>query len=140
MDNHQSNQEHKQLQDLPLPDMEQSWEKMKQLLDQDDNNRRPVVPVFLKSCAGWGFLLLLAGAVTWLILNAEISSKDTTAKQTEKKVPQTNPSSRIPSSSNSLPASTSASPVTKTNTTVSLWIRHPMAAVPRVRNGPCRNS
>ena len=86
MDNNKPYNESEQFNDLPMPDAEQSWQKMKQLLDEDNNNRRPVIPVFLKSCAGWGFLLLLTGAAAWFMLdpqkwwtgkNAESENKET---------------------------------------------------------------
>jgi hypothetical protein len=60
-----------QFNDLPLPGEEQSWQQMKKLLDDDDKNRRPVVPLFLKSCAGWGLALLIIGAATWFLLKPE---------------------------------------------------------------------
>jgi hypothetical protein len=59
-----------QFNDLPLPDGEQSWQKMKVLLDEDDKNKKPF-PLLLRSCAGIGFLLLLVAAVTWFIVRPE---------------------------------------------------------------------
>lgn len=73
MDKKQTYNDQEQFRDHPLPDAGQSWEKMKKLLDEDDNNRRPVVPVLLKSCAGWGFLLLLTATVAWFLLKPGIS-------------------------------------------------------------------
>jgi hypothetical protein len=81
-----------QLNDLPLPDGEQSWQKMKQLLEDDDKGRRILPPVLLRSCAGWGALglLLLAGA--WFIIRPEkwwkndaTATNTTTTTQQEEK-------------------------------------------------------
>ena len=44
--------------DLPLPDENASWHRMKEMLDKDDDDGRIVPPVLLKSCFGWGMLLL----------------------------------------------------------------------------------
>ncbi|HEU4473028.1 MAG TPA: hypothetical protein VFR58_18180 [Flavisolibacter sp.] len=54
-----------QLNDLPLPDMEQSWQKMELLLDEDNDRRRLLPPIFLRGCLGWG---LLGGALLLLLL------------------------------------------------------------------------
>lgn len=50
---------------LPLPDEEQSWQKMKQLLDEEDKDRVPP-PVWFRNCAGWIVLLGLLG-ILWII-------------------------------------------------------------------------
>ena len=55
---------------LPLPDQEASWQKMKELLDDDDDDIIPP-PVFLRSCMGWGILLLVGLVVAWLIIRPE---------------------------------------------------------------------
>ena len=57
-------------QDLPLPDQEQSWQHMKQMLDDDDRKRRILPPVFL-NCAGWAVALLLVVGAAWLIVRPE---------------------------------------------------------------------
>jgi hypothetical protein len=54
-----------QLDDLPLPDEGQSWQKMKQLLDKDNDDRVPP-PVWFRGCAGWIVLLGILGAL-WLV-------------------------------------------------------------------------
>lgn len=61
---------HSRLNDLPLPDMEQSWQHMKRLLEEEDDDR-PVPPIFLRSCLGWGLLLLAALGGAWLLLRPE---------------------------------------------------------------------
>src|SRR5688572_22705697 len=73
---------------------------MKKLLDEDDKNRRPVVPVFLRSCAGWGLALIIVGAATWFLLKPqkEGQQKDT-GVQTETRpnqYPATEENSSIP--------------------------------------------
>lgn len=72
----------KSLQNLPVPDEEQAWQKMKQLLDGDDR-RRPLL-FFLNGCAGWGvlgvLLLALAVGIYWLASGTE---KPGTAKSNQ---------------------------------------------------------
>ncbi|HEY0066397.1 MAG TPA: hypothetical protein VGB46_03515 [Flavisolibacter sp.] len=58
-----------QLNDLPLPDEEQSWQKMKQLLDKDDDDRVPP-PIWFRGCTGWIVLLGLLGAL-WLVFRPD---------------------------------------------------------------------
>ena len=72
-----------QFNDLPLPDESASWEKMKKKLDGDDDDGRIIPPVFLRSCLGWGMLLLVGLTVAWLIVRPERWWSETTkAKQT----------------------------------------------------------
>lgn len=59
-----------QFNDLPMPDEEASWQKMKEMLDDDDDSIVPP-PVFLKSCLGWGILLLAGLTIVWLIVRPE---------------------------------------------------------------------
>jgi hypothetical protein len=56
--------------DLPLPDSEAAWQKMEQLLDEEDKKRRIIPPVFL-NCAGWGALLLVALIAGWFLLEPQ---------------------------------------------------------------------
>jgi hypothetical protein len=58
-----------QLNDLPLPDEDQSWQSMKQLLDKDDNDRVPP-PIWFRGCAGWIVLIGLLGAL-WLMFRPD---------------------------------------------------------------------
>ena len=60
-----------QFNDLPMPDQEESWQKMKEMLDKDDDDDRIVPPVLLHSCLGWGFLLLVGLTVVWLVVRPE---------------------------------------------------------------------
>jgi hypothetical protein len=53
-----------------VPDEEASWQKMKELLDDDDDGIVPP-PVFLKSCLGWGLLLLTGLTIAWLVIRPE---------------------------------------------------------------------
>jgi len=99
MSEHLPNEEmDRQFNDLPLPDEEASWQKMKELLDKDDDDDRIVPPVFLRSCMGWGFLLLTGLIVAWLIVRPEkwwsetskthqTSSSDKLQKSESKKTP-----------------------------------------------------
>jgi hypothetical protein len=67
---------------LPLPDSEQSWQKMKALLDEEENRRRPVA--FWYNGLLWGILLFaLATGVYFLLFsnNTIDSSKATTSAQ-----------------------------------------------------------
>jgi hypothetical protein len=60
----------KKFNDLPLPDQETSWQKMKELLDEDDDDDRIFPPILLRSCLGW--ILLLGGlTVAWLLVRPE---------------------------------------------------------------------
>jgi hypothetical protein len=78
-----------QFNDLPLPDQETSWRKMKELLDEDDDDDRILPPILLRSCMGWGILLLVGLTVTWLLVRPEKWwSENSKAKQ--------NSSSNIP--------------------------------------------
>ena len=45
---------------LPLPDQEKAWQKMQQLLDED-NKRRPLLPVWLQRYGGFALLLIGLG-------------------------------------------------------------------------------
>jgi len=81
----------KQFNDLPLPDQEASWQKMEQMLDSDRDNDRILPPIFLKTCAGWAFLLMFISAGIWLVVQPRNQrNENSTAKQTEKALPQTN--------------------------------------------------
>src|SRR5215204_997780 len=55
------------------------------MLDEDDRNRKPLIPLFLKSCAGWGLALLLVGTALWFIVKPQKWWSDrNTGVQTEK--------------------------------------------------------
>ena len=70
-----------QFNDLPLPDENASWQKMKEMLDRDDDGIVP--PVLLTSCFGWGLLLLVGLTIAWLVVRPERWWNETTkAKQT----------------------------------------------------------
>jgi len=60
-----------ELHDLPLPDENASWQRMKEMLDRDDDDGRIVPPVLLKSCFGWGMLLLAGLTVAWLVVRPD---------------------------------------------------------------------
>ena len=60
-----------QFNDFRLPDEEASWQKMKELLDKDDDDDRIVPPIFLRSCLGWGIFLLVGLTVAWFIVRPE---------------------------------------------------------------------
>jgi hypothetical protein len=60
--------------DVPMPEEDVAWQKMKELLDKDDNEP-PVVPVLFRSCFGWGITLLLGVAVVWLSIRPEKSER-----------------------------------------------------------------
>lgn len=42
--------------DLPVPDGEASWQAMKAALDADEDDRKPLVPLWFRSCAPWAVL------------------------------------------------------------------------------------
>ena len=60
--------------DLPLPDEDVAWRKMKELLDKDHSDP-PVVPVLFRSCFGWGITLMIGVAVAWLLIRPEKSER-----------------------------------------------------------------
>jgi hypothetical protein len=61
----------RQFHDLPLPNEDASWQKMKGLLDKDDDDDRIVPPVLLRSCLGWGIVLLAGLTVAWFLIRPE---------------------------------------------------------------------
>jgi len=81
-----------ELNDLPLPDENASWQKMKEMLDKDDDDGHIIPPVLLKSCFGWGMLLLAGLTVAWLVVRPDKwwnekenhSSSNEVQKQTSK--------------------------------------------------------
>lgn len=86
-----------QFNDLPMQDEETSWQKMKEMLDDDDDNIVPP-PVFLKSCLGWGILLLAGLTIAWLIVRPEKwwaearrTNQTSSTNKAEKKVVNGNP-------------------------------------------------
>jgi len=73
----------KKLEELSLPDEEQSWQKMKALLDREEENDR-ILPPFFLTCAGWALLILfIAGGVFifWPSNEDSISKTDPTKKK-----------------------------------------------------------
>ena len=87
----------KQFNDLPLPDQEASWQKMEQMLDSDRDNDRILPPIFLKTCAGWALLLMFISAGIWLVVQPRNQrNENSTTKQTEKALPQTNKENQTP--------------------------------------------
>jgi hypothetical protein len=59
-----------QLNDLPIPDEGQAWQKMELLLDKDDDRRRIIPPIFT-GCLGWGLLLLVGLFAFWFFVHPE---------------------------------------------------------------------
>ncbi len=96
---------HDQLNDLPLPNEDRSWEQMRKLLEEDDDNRVPP-PIFLRGCLGWGLLLLLVLGGLWLWLRPEkwLHKKETSTTQTA-----TGPKTITPSAPAASPSSPSSS-------------------------------
>lgn len=56
----------RQLNDLPLPDENVSWEDMKQRLEKDDDDGG-IVPPVLKGCLGYGLLFMLLAIILFFI-------------------------------------------------------------------------
>jgi hypothetical protein len=59
----------KQWNELPLPDENMAWDDMKRRLDEDDD--KPILPFWLRGCAGWGLSGLLLLAVLWWMVRPE---------------------------------------------------------------------
>jgi hypothetical protein len=52
--------------DLPLPDENMAWADMKRRLEEDDD--KPLLPFWLRGCAGWALLgLFIAGLGWWIV-------------------------------------------------------------------------
>lgn len=67
--------------DLPLPDEHMAWADMKRRLDEEDD--RPLLPFWLRGCAGWGLLgLLLLGLGWWIIRPEKWFTKSHTPEKT----------------------------------------------------------
>lgn len=77
-----------QFDDLPLPDEEASWQRMKELLDKDDDDDHIIPPVFLRSCLGWGAFLLLGLTVAWFIIRPEKWWSNETEKTQQTSLPK----------------------------------------------------
>lgn len=71
--------------DLNLPDEEKAWQKMKKMLDEE-NDDRAIIPVFVRSCVGWGLLLIGILAAGWLILRPDNWGDGQVSEITEKKM------------------------------------------------------
>ena len=91
-----------QWKDLPIPDQEQSWEKMKLLLDEDDDRRRILPPVLLPGCGGWALILLAVLVGFWFFAHPErwFNHENKSAQQKEK--PSVDSSGRIEVNTNSV--------------------------------------
>jgi len=66
---------HPDWEQLPLPNAEESWQKMKGMLDKDDKDRVPP-PVFFTTCAGWGLLGLAVLVMLWFIMRPDLNWTD----------------------------------------------------------------
>jgi hypothetical protein len=78
------------LNELPIPDENEAWQKMKLLLNDDDDRIPP--PIFFRSCVGWGLLLLTGVLIAWLLFHPEkqlLSRKADVSEQSRKRNPIT---------------------------------------------------
>ncbi|HEV7779895.1 MAG TPA: hypothetical protein VGO58_01445, partial [Chitinophagaceae bacterium] len=55
--------------DCPLPDENMAWADMKRRLEEDDN--KPMLPFWLRGCAGWLLLGLFVTGLGWWIVRPE---------------------------------------------------------------------
>ena len=54
---------------LPLPDENMAWADMKRRLEEDED--RPLLPFWLRGCAGWGMLGIVLLGLGWWIVRPE---------------------------------------------------------------------
>ncbi|MCW3073411.1 MAG: hypothetical protein JWP69_480 [Flaviaesturariibacter sp.] len=54
--------------DLPVPDSDQAWQSMKALLDKEEDDPRPLAPLWFKSCAPWAIALGLSLVALFLFV------------------------------------------------------------------------
>ena len=73
----------RQWDDLPLPDENQAWEDMKRRLDEED--RKPLLPIWLRGCAGWLALGVLVTGLGWWLLQT-INSHDQSQSESTKQI------------------------------------------------------
>ncbi|MGZ5286596.1 MAG: hypothetical protein ACXWV0_04995 [Flavisolibacter sp.] len=57
----------RQMENISIPNQEHAWQKLKNLLEDDDRKKRPLIPVFLRSCLLWGGLSVIVLAAAWLV-------------------------------------------------------------------------
>lgn len=67
MNTDQPYKEMNEQQDLPLPDQEVAWQKMNQMLEEEDRKKPLIPPAVLRSCAGWGLLGIALVAVLYFV-------------------------------------------------------------------------
>lgn len=60
-----------QFNDLPLPDADTSWQRMKELLEKKDDDDRVVPPFLFRTCLGWTLLSVTALYVVWLAVRPD---------------------------------------------------------------------
>ncbi|MDQ6842781.1 MAG: hypothetical protein M3Z92_00310 [Bacteroidota bacterium] len=60
----------RQLNDLPLPDENVSWEDMKRRLEED-NDDNVIIPPPKIGCLGYGLLLMLVVAILFFVLKPD---------------------------------------------------------------------
>ena len=65
----------KQAGDLPLPDIDHSWQKMEAMLNED-KRRRTIIPYF--RYAIWGLLCLAVAGGSWYFISTNTTKKDPT--------------------------------------------------------------
>jgi len=63
--------------DLSLPDEEAAWQKMKELLNKDDRDKRRILPFLFRTLAGWTILLLVGITVALLLIRPEKTVSET---------------------------------------------------------------
>lgn len=65
-----------QFDDLPVPDQEQSWQKMQELLNKEDGNKRVPPPFYFRSCFGLGVIAALLAVTAFFIFRPDKSLLD----------------------------------------------------------------
>lgn len=105
-----------QMNGMPTPHEDESWQKMKQLLDDKEDRKTPVV--WFKNYKVWGTVILLLLAGLWLIDNSTNSLKEEQLSEAQNKtIPQQNSAAEKQSTSSESQPKQESKPATSNSQT-----------------------